>query len=113
VTETELGNNNVFKPALLTRTEIQWLSGKIQVSKSYEYWLRFNIKKKIKTLTGFEIPLLVQNGFILNNENAGVGSALDSNQGTTPSPHSQFPQFLNGSLDMAGGPVNRFLVNTK
>ena len=89
-------------PALLTKTEIQWLSGKIHVSKTYEYWLRFNIKKKIKMLTDFEIPLLVKKGFILNNANTLVGPALDSNQGTTPSPHNHFPQFLNGSLDMAG-----------
>ena len=94
-------NNNTFKPALLTRIEIDWLSGKVQVSKAYEYWLRFNIKKKIKALSAFELPLILKNGFILkNNENARIGSASDSNQGTTPSflPDSRL---INGSLDMA------------
>ena len=102
MTETKPENNNVLRPALLTSSEIQWLSSKVHVSKTYEYWLRFNIKKKIKMLTDFEIPLLVNKGFILDNENALVGPALDSNQGTTPSPHNNFSQFLNGSLDMAG-----------
>lgn len=58
--EQDQQNNNTFKPALLKRTEIDWLSGKVKVSKSCEYWLRFNIKKKIKALSDFELPLLVK-----------------------------------------------------
>lgn len=98
--EEQEQTDNTFKPALLTRTEIEWLSGKVKVSKPYEYWLRFNIKKKIKALSDFEIPLLVKNGFILNSENIHSGSASDSNQGTTPLPLSS--SFCRGSLDMAG-----------
>jgi hypothetical protein len=90
-------DNNLFKPALLTRTEIDWLSDNIRVSKSYQYWLRFNIK----TLSDFEIPLLVKKGFISSNENTQAGSALDSNQGTAPLLSSS-PSSSKGSLDMAG-----------
>ena len=35
-----------FKPSLLTKTEIDWLSGKAHLSKSYEY----KIKSKLKAL---------------------------------------------------------------
>jgi hypothetical protein len=88
-----------FKPALLIKTELEWLHSKIQVSKPYEYWLRYNIKKKIKTLTDFEIPLLIEKGFIISNENEGPESVLDSN--TRPTlPLRRLSSSL--SLDMAG-----------
>jgi hypothetical protein len=51
-------------PALLTNTEIEWLLGKIKVSKSFEYKMRNSIKRKVQTLTEFELPLLFDNQFI-------------------------------------------------
>jgi hypothetical protein len=51
-------------PALLTNTEIEWLLGKIKVSKSFEYKMRNSIKRKVQTLTEFELPLLFNNKFI-------------------------------------------------
>jgi hypothetical protein len=53
-----------IKPALLTRAEIDWLLGKNKVSKGYEYKLKSVINKKIQTLSDFEIPLLINAGFI-------------------------------------------------
>ncbi len=53
-----------IKPALLTRTEIDWLLGKIVVSKSYEYKIKSSIKSKLKTLNELEIPLLIDKGLI-------------------------------------------------
>ena len=69
--EQDQQNNNTFKPALLTRTEIEWLCGKVQgLSKAYERRLRFTIRHKIKTLTEVELPLLVKNGYVMTKCNA-------------------------------------------
>jgi hypothetical protein len=53
-----------FKPALLTRTEIEWLLNKVNITKAYQYRIKSDIKKKLKTFTELEIPLLIQKGFI-------------------------------------------------
>ena len=51
---------------LLTRTEIQWLLGKIKVSKQYEYRIKSDLKRKLKIFTELEIPLLIEKGIIDN-----------------------------------------------
>jgi hypothetical protein len=51
-------------PALLTKTELDWLQHKIKVSKVYEYRLKSDIKKKLQTFQQLELPLLMRNGFI-------------------------------------------------
>jgi len=55
-----------IQPAWLTRTEINWLLGNLKVSKPYEYRIKSDIRKKIKTFTDLELPLLVRHGFIDN-----------------------------------------------
>ncbi len=55
-----------IKSALLRRSEIKWLLVKKDVSKSYEYYMKSNIKKKQKTLVELELPLLISNGFTSN-----------------------------------------------
>jgi hypothetical protein len=74
---TEKETKNEFKPALLTRTELEWLSDKIQLSKPYQRWLRHNIKKKLANLAQLELPLLISKGFIKNNDNDDI-SPVDS-----------------------------------
>jgi hypothetical protein len=50
--QTNLSNNSAddrhpdFGPALLTRTEMGWLLGSVQVSKDYQYRIKRDIKKK-------------------------------------------------------------------
>ena len=51
-----------FKPSLLTKTEIDWLSGKAHLSKSYEYKIKSIIKSKLKALSEFELPLILNSG---------------------------------------------------
>ena len=51
-------------PALLTKTELDWLQHKIKVSKAYEYRLRSDIKRKLQMFQQLELPLLMKNGFI-------------------------------------------------
>jgi hypothetical protein len=59
--------NNNFKPVLLSKSELRWLSGDIKVSKSFEYKIRSSLKQKIQTLTELELPLLVKNNFFVND----------------------------------------------
>ena len=61
-----------IQPALLTRSEIEWLLGNKEVSKLYERKIRCSIKKKIETLTELEIPLLVDMGFSVTTRGNGV-----------------------------------------
>ena len=61
-----------IQPALLTRSEIDWLLGNKEVSKLYERKIRYSIKKKIETLTELEIPLLVDRGFNVTTYSNGV-----------------------------------------
>jgi hypothetical protein len=61
-----------IQPALLTRTEIDWLLGNKEVSKLYERKIRYSIKKKIETLTELEIPLLMHRGFNVTTHSNAV-----------------------------------------
>jgi hypothetical protein len=58
---------NGLSPALLSKSELQWLLGDIKVSKSFEYKMKSNIKGKVQTLTELELPLLVKNSFLSDN----------------------------------------------
>jgi hypothetical protein len=60
----EQQNNNAFKPALLTRTEIEWLLGKYHGSRKFEKTMRYRIRQKIKSLIDYEIPMLVDKDFL-------------------------------------------------
>ena len=55
-----------FRSALLTKTEIEWLLNRVNVSKAYQYRIKSDIKKKLKTFTELEIPLLIEKGIIDN-----------------------------------------------
>lgn len=56
------------KPALLTRAEIDWLSGNSRnLSKSYEYKMMSVIRSKLKTLTNLEFPLIQKSGLFEND----------------------------------------------
>jgi hypothetical protein len=53
-------------PALLTKTEIEWLLGNAQVSKGYEYRIKSDIKRKLKTFQQLELPLLQKHRYTLD-----------------------------------------------
>lgn len=63
-----------IKPALLTRSEIDWLLGKKNVSKAYEYYLRHSIKRKLQSLTELELPILKEKGLLDNSLDLSVYS---------------------------------------
>jgi hypothetical protein len=67
-----------LNPVLLSKTEIQWLLGKIKVSKVFEYQLKSRIKKKVQSLMELELPLLVKTNFIDCYDGSQLGGDLDT-----------------------------------
>ena len=68
-----------FESALLTRTEVGWLLGKVKVSKPYEYRIKSDIRKKIKAFTELELPLLIQHKIIDNFDLSKYTQSLRTN----------------------------------
>jgi hypothetical protein len=71
--------------ALLTRTQIDWLQDKIQLSNGYERKIKSDIRKKLKIFNELEVPLLVKSGFIAatancNNVTTNCNMNFQSNQ---------------------------------
>ena len=66
---------------LLSKTELKWLRGEINVSRLFEYQIRSRIKKKVQTLIDLELPLLIQTDFINYSNNTEPGRDLET--GTT------------------------------
>src|SRR5215212_5902017 len=64
--------------ALLTRSEIEWLLGKRQLSKHYERKMRAVLNKKLRTWEQLERPLLEAHGFLaatISSSGATTGSS--------------------------------------
>jgi hypothetical protein len=70
-----------FKLSLLTKTEIDWLSGKAHLSKSYEYKIKSIIKSKLRALYEFELPLILESG--LFPEAANLAMFKNCNEATS------------------------------
>jgi hypothetical protein len=67
-----------IQTALLTRSEIEWLLGKRQLSKHYERKMRAILKKKLRTWEQLERPLLEAHGFLaatISSSGATTGSS--------------------------------------
>src|SRR5687768_12711842 len=64
--------------ALLTRSEIEWLLGKRQLSKHYERKMRAVLNKKLRIWEQLERPLLEAHGFLaatISSSGATTGSS--------------------------------------
>jgi hypothetical protein len=98
-------------PALLTKTELEWLRGDIKVSKVYEYRIKSDIKKKLQTFQQLELPLLMRNGFISSNGDLSAYTQnLSANPQSLESPNKARIELLKskeGSLgrDLDPGPL--------
>jgi hypothetical protein len=69
-------------PALLTRTEIQWLLGNVQSSTGYERKIRYSINRKIATLAKLEMPLLASRGFNVTIDCNSVTAGSNARRGS-------------------------------
>ena len=56
--------NNIIRPSLLTKTELDWLLGNIQVSGNYNHKIKSQFRKKINNFENLELPLLIEKGLI-------------------------------------------------
>ena len=79
-----------FKPSLLTKTEIDWLSGKAHLSKTYEYKIKSIIKSKLKALSEFELPLILQSGLFPEAANLAIFKNHNEAISKTSSDYSNF-----------------------
>jgi len=96
-------NKSEVTPALLTRTEFEWLSNKVKISKAYEYRIKRDIRKKIKSLTELEIPLLIEKGFIYNIDLSKYTQNLRTNPQVKDHHNLQLPpDFQFSSQNMVG-----------
>ncbi|MFL6413881.1 MAG: hypothetical protein ACJ71K_21895 [Nitrososphaeraceae archaeon] len=90
-------------PALLTKTELDWLQHKIKVSKVYEYRLRSDIKKKLDTFRQLELPLLMKNGFISSNDDlSAYTQSLSANPQTLESSNKARIELLKPKQESLG-----------
>jgi hypothetical protein len=71
--EQEQWQRGYCETALLPRKERDWLIGNLDLSKSYEYKLKSNIKKKIQIFVNLELPLLIKNNLIISYELESFG----------------------------------------
>lgn len=94
---------SIIKPALLTRTEIQWLLNKTRISKAYEYRIKSDVKKKLKTFTELELPLLIKNGIIDDFDLSKYNQSLITNpQNKIYNPSQLSPNTQNQYQNMVG-----------
>ena len=95
---------NSFNPALLTKTELEWLNGNIHLSYAYQRKIKCDIKKKIRVLQELELPLLIEKGFIPQNtsvtSNCNTVTANDNTGTTGKNPNSS--PFLQNKRALAG-----------
>ena len=85
-----------FRRAILTRTETDWLSGRVKVSKPYEYRIKSDIRKKIKTFTDLELPLILNKKMIDNfdlskyNQNLMINYQVNVSNSSENTPKLEF-----------------------
>ena len=56
--------NSNITTSLLTKTELEWLLGNIQLSASCHRKIKSQIRKKINHFEKFELPLLIEKGLM-------------------------------------------------
>ncbi len=59
-----MSSNNPQELSLFSRTELEWLLGKKQLSGSYNRKIKSQIRRKINNFQNFELPLLIEKGLI-------------------------------------------------
>jgi hypothetical protein len=103
-------NKEDVKPALLTRSEVDWLLGNRQFSKPYERKLKHGINKKLRTLLQIEVPLLRANGF---NITIGCNAATASSNDPLPIAQSSSRMIKNDRLIQSIGFTGRSCRGTR
>ena len=64
-----------MKTSILTTSELEWLTGKKQVSRGYERKIKCDIQKKVKIFQEMDLPLLIERGFLTNQSVTTFGNS--------------------------------------
>jgi len=56
--------NQIKSPALLSKSELQWLLGKSSSPRTFQYKMLSNIRRKIRALIDIDLPLLRKNNLV-------------------------------------------------
>ena len=86
--------------ALLTKTEKEWLQGNAHLSYAYQRKIKSDIKKKLQTFQDFELPLLMEKGFISLNTDVTPNCNYVTTGSNAKTPNS--PSFLQNKGALAG-----------
>ena len=80
-------SNNFHELSLLSKTELEWLLGNIELSGSHCRKIKTQVKKKLETFEKLELPLLVEKGLISLSgvTKFGIGVTKYSNTESHPS----------------------------
>jgi hypothetical protein len=89
-----------MQPALLTRSELEWLQGSKQVSAAYARQMRSRLYRKLDTFQNLELPLLIDHGF---NVTIDSHSATASSNGIIP----DFDDTIYGTADFSQYVLNK------
>jgi hypothetical protein len=54
----------IENPTLLSRSELRWLLGKSSASKTFQYKMLSNIRRKVQALVDIDLPLLMKNNLL-------------------------------------------------
>jgi hypothetical protein len=73
-----------LQTALLTRSELEWLLGRRQMSKHYERKMRAVLNKKLRTWEQLERPLLEVHGFLAATISSSGATTCSSGVGHYP-----------------------------
>jgi hypothetical protein len=94
-----------FKSALLTRTELDWLSGRTHnVSKSFEYKMKSMVRKKMQIFNKIELPLILRCGLFPSSyefPSPPTRHYGPPEEKTHSGPNEEFPTKDNSSLGKA------------
>ena len=71
-------SEDIQQTAFLTRSEIEWLSGKRQLTKHYERKMRAILNRKLRTWKQLECPLLEARGFLAATTSSSGATTVSS-----------------------------------
>jgi hypothetical protein len=71
--------NNQQELSLLSKTELEWLLGNIQLHGSYHRKIKSQIRKKINNFEKFELPLIIEKGLMSFSSVTKFGNGVTKN----------------------------------
>ena len=77
-------SNNLHELSLLSKTELEWILGKAQLSGSYNRKIKSQIRKKLENFEKFELPLLLEKGLLSLSSVTNYGNGVTKYSNADP-----------------------------